>query len=202
LYNWAENVLPEKPSDYFRNRYKLNNKVIFFYGGNLGSAQDMLNLIKLATNMQKHKEAFFIFLGDGDEVEIMKKEISLLKLKNTLLLPPIPQREYLSILSECDVGMFSLSKKHNNHNFPGKILSYMQQNKSILGSVNKGNDIIDLFEEHNAGYILENGNDEELYESAVRLLEPTNREVLAKNARRIIENEFSVIMAADKIKTI
>ncbi|MBA6264780.1 glycosyltransferase family 4 protein [Colwellia sp. Bg11-12] len=201
LYNWAENVIPEIPNGFFRDQYNLKDKTIFFYGGNIGSAQDMLNLIRLATNMQKNKNAFFVFLGDGDEVDVIKNEVFRLKLDNTLVLPSVTQREYLNILSECDVGMFSLSKKHSNHNFPGKILSYIQQRKPILGSVNKGNDIINLFEVYNAGYILENGNDEQLFEAAELLLESINREILVNNAIKIIENEFSVKSAATKIKT-
>lgn len=63
LRNWA-NLSPHCPSDTVRNlreKLGLNDEVIYFYGGNIGHAQDMANLIRLAKNMQCFDKVHFIF---------------------------------------------------------------------------------------------------------------------------------------------
>ena len=150
--------------------------------------------------MQVHTDAFFLFVGSGDEVDLMKRSVGDLDLNNILILPPVNQNEFINILSECDIGMFSLSKNHTNHNFPGKILAYMQQEKAVLGSVNIGNDIIQLFNSYNAGYITVNSEDKKLFDNAVSLLEQGTRKKLTSNANEVLANEFSVKRATLQIR--
>ncbi|MGX5201604.1 glycosyltransferase family 4 protein [Aliikangiella sp. IMCC44632] len=201
LYNWASkaSISPKLPISDFRRVHRLENKIIYFYGGNIGSAQDMMNLVRLAKNMRSEEIAHFVLLGSGDEVSLVESALVEFNLTNVTLLPPVSQDEYLKILADIDVGVFCLSKKHTSHNFPGKILSYMQMNKAILGSVNEGNDVIELFDSYNAGLIAINGYDEEFYLNAKKLLALDERQLLASNAVKILENEFSVSSAASKI---
>ena len=73
----------------------LVDKVIFFYGGNIGQAQDMKQLLNLALRMSfSEKDAFFIFLGEGDEVNLVKNFIETNQLKNCLYLPPVNQLDF------------------------------------------------------------------------------------------------------------
>ena len=52
LYNWTriEEVSPAPTS--FRQRFGLQNKTVFVYGGNLGLAQDMDNIVRLANRLR------------------------------------------------------------------------------------------------------------------------------------------------------
>jgi glycosyltransferase involved in cell wall biosynthesis len=202
LYNWAEVTPLVTTQSNIRDKYNLHNKVLYFYGGSMGTAQDMMNLVRLAKAMKIYSDAYFLFVGSGDEVDLIKRNVADLGLNNTLILPPVDQTEFINILSECDVGMFSLSKNHTSHNFPGKILAYMQQNKAVLGSVNIGNDIIELFDKYHAGYIMVNGDDDALFDNAVALLNEKGRNQLANNAKNILANEFSVVNAASNILSI
>ncbi len=196
LFNWAD-YNPSKPDNSFRERYNLQNMVIFFYGGNIGKAQDMLNLVRLAQNMLAQKEAFFIFLGEGDEVPKVKSAIRNENLTNTLYLPSVNQSEFRKILATIDVGLFSLDKNHRTHNFPGKILGYMNQNIPILGSVNPGNDVIDLIHSYKAGFVSINGDDKILMENALILLSKRElREEMGLNAGKLLNEVFSVQSAA------
>lgn len=196
LYNWAKITPLSTSQSNIRDKYNLHDKVIFFYGGNMGTAQDMMNLVRLAEAMVVQPNAFFLFVGSGDEVDLMERNIARMELKNTMLLPSVNQTEFINILSECDIGMFSLSRSHTNHNFPGKILAYMQQEKAVLGSVNVGNDIINLFDKYNAGLISENGDYTALFNDAVSLIEQNRRKELARNASTVLKCEFSVKNAA------
>jgi glycosyltransferase involved in cell wall biosynthesis len=204
LRNWADitaSCCVKNDEQSLREKLNLSNKIIFFYGGNIGHAQDMANLMRLARNMLDHENAHFIFVGQGDEVELINNLAREWNLTNFTYLSSVSQAEFKRILSEVDVGLFSLSARHTAHNFPGKLLGYMVQSLPILGSVNVGNDLLDIVNAHHAGYIHINGEDDKLLESAERLCtDPTLRASMGKNAYVLLEEQFSVVSAAQNVE--
>ena len=199
LYNWASNTPLEKKESYYRKQLNLEDKIIFFYGGNMGHAQDMLNLVRLAKKMSIYEEAHFLFVGAGDEVKLIQKAILEDKLQNITLLDSINQEEFKVLLSEIDVGLFTLNYNHQTHNFPGKLLGYMCESIPILGSVNPNNDLKEVLESSNAGFITVNGEDQELFENAKKLLSEETRVSIGKQANSLLNQSFSVKSIAKQI---
>lgn len=204
LPNWAKlhpTAIVDVNRTSIRERLNLQGKIIFFYGGNIGHAQDMANLMRLAKNMQQHENAHFLFVGQGDEVELINSLAEGWKLSNYSYLPSVNQDEFKLILSEIDVGLFSLSAKHTAHNFPGKLLGYMVESLPILGSVNADNDLMDVVNSHKAGFIHINGEDEQFVSSAEKLyLDETLRREFGGNAMQLLIEQFSVSSAAQLIE--
>ena len=199
LYNWSD-TKPFLCSDAkYRKKLNLEDKIVYFYGGNLGHAQDMLNLVRLAQKMKDEKRAHFVFVGTGDEYDLIEKAIEENKLFNITLLPSVNQDEFKQMLSEFDVGLFTLNKNHITHNFPGKLLGYMVEELAILGSINPNNDLKDTIEEYQAGYITINGEDDLLYENALKVLNTENRKNCTKNAKKLLQDKFSVESASKQI---
>jgi glycosyltransferase involved in cell wall biosynthesis len=203
LRNWAA-LKPHFPGDdtqSIRQRLELQDKVIYFYGGNIGHAQDMANLMRLAKGMQQYENAHFLFVGQGDEVELVQQLADEWNLSNFSYLPSVSQDEFKDLLSEIDVGLFSLAANHTAHNFPGKLLGYMVQSIPILGSVNEGNDLLELVNSHRAGYISINGKDDELLARAVDLYNSKQlRDSIGANAFALLKQEFSVSCVAQSIE--
>jgi glycosyltransferase involved in cell wall biosynthesis len=201
LYNWVDENPPiiQHPVNY-RNKYKLNNKVVFFYGGRFGPAQDMDNIVRLAESMQEYTAASFLLIGNGSEFDRIQNLIKSRGIKNIQIHPEVPQEEYLPLLSEFDVGIITLDKNLTTHNFPGKLLSYMQLSKPILASINPGNDLKQVVEKNGAGLVSINGNDEQLRANAVSLIINSElRKQLGNNANKMLKSLFSVKSACSKI---
>lgn len=195
LYNWASStpVVTSCESPSIRNRLNLSDKVIFFYGGNIGHAQDMKNLLNLARGLKDQPEAHFLFIGQGDEVELIEHLTTEWSLQNVTILPSISQDEFKHVLAEVDVGLFSLAKNHTAHNFPGKLLGYMVESLPILGSVNPHNDLQDIINAANAGSVFINGEDDELLFEAKKLLNDSNYRIeQGIAAYNLLNKEFSV----------
>lgn len=193
LRNWASLTPVNLPENYvpIRKKLKLEDKVIFFYGGNIGHAQDMSNLLRLTRKMSVHPQAHFLFIGQGDEVELINNLAKKWNLSNFTYLPSVKQDDFKFILSEMDIGLFSLSARHSAHNFPGKLLGYMVESLPILGSVNAGNDLLDVINENNAGFIHVNGEDDKLYHSARALLmDASLRQQMGAGAHTLLKNSF------------
>ena len=94
-----------------------------------------------------------MLIGSGNQFKKIKGFIKDNNIKNITLLPTISRREYLSIMSEADIGLVSLGKNMESNNYPLKMIGYMQLGKPILASVNKGNEIIKMINENNIGLV-------------------------------------------------
>ncbi|WP_042820199.1 glycosyltransferase family 4 protein [Yersinia wautersii] len=202
IYNWASLEPCHTASSYsMENISFLEGKVVFFYGGNIGKAQDMSNLMRLAKKMLAYPNAHFLFVGQGDEVDLIKEYIIKWRLNNVNYLPSVEQSEFKHILSKnVDIGLFSLAKGHTAHNFPGKLLGYMVESIPILGSVNQGNDLLNVINDSDAGYVFINGEDDKLYSAAVKLLtDAQDRLYRGTMSNNLLRDKFSVAAAVDKI---
>jgi len=202
LMNWADSaVLPKHMiQNDWRKAWSLQGKAIFFYGGNIGHAQDMANLMRLARDMQQVPEAHFLFVGDGDEVELIKQLSRDWQLSNVTIKDSVSQHVYRELLTQVDVGLFSLAASHTAHNFPGKLLGYMIESLPILGSVNPGNDVIDIVNDNRAGYVFINGDDSALLAAAKQFAASAElRKATGEAARAVLEKYFTVQSAAHTI---
>ncbi|MFZ5447625.1 MAG: glycosyltransferase family 4 protein [Thermodesulfobacteriota bacterium] len=200
LYNWTTLTKKCLPSNTYRIQLGLQNKVVFFYGGNLGVAQDIDNIIYLAEKLQNEPTAYFLLVGDGSEVSRLKAQITSKKLTNISIHDPVDHEKYMSMLSEFDVGLISLDRRIKSHNFPGKLMDYMYHAKPILASINPGNDLKEMIEENEAGLVCINGDTDTFAFYARKLLIDNDlRQKLGLNARKLLESTFSVSKAAGQI---
>lgn len=200
LYNWAADEPRFSKVSRYRERLGLQNKVVYFYGGNIGPQQDLMNIIRLASSMQCENEAYFVLVGEGFALPLLRNKIKKLNLQNLILLPPVPQQEFKAMLSEFDVGLFSLNRNHTTHNIPGKLLGYMVHEKPILGSINANNDLESIIGHAGAGFITVNGDDKAFLDNALKLLkDPELRKEMGLNSKKLQQKYFSVKRAADTI---
>lgn len=202
LYNWTLLNEPDLPHTNYRARLGLENSFVFVYGGNMGVAQDIDNLVRLAARLAPQTNIHFVLIGSGSEVARLNDSIAAQGLRNVHILPPFSQNEYLAMVSEFDVGLVSLHARHQTHNVPGKLLSYLYWGLPVLASVNRGNDLFDILNGNRAGFCCVNGDDESFVAAAQKLVDdPDLRSEMGRNARRLLEGTFSVKVAAEQILT-
>ena len=76
----------------------------------------------------------------------------------------------------------------------------MVESLPILGSVNPGNDLIDVINDGEAGYAFINGEDDALAGAARLLFESSDlRETIGSKSNQLLHRFFSVESSADKI---
>lgn len=200
LRNWVNNENLKSVQPYWREQLGLQDKIILLYGGNIGHAQDMPNIMRLIHSMKSVKKAHFLIVGQGESYQDVAKFIEKKDLTNVTLMPSISQEKFKILLTEVDIGLFSLARTHTAHNFPGKILGYIANSIPILGSVNTGNDLMPLINQHKAGFVFENGKDHDLFEAAKQLILSDNlRSSCGNNSKKLLNTYFSVQVAAKKI---
>lgn len=202
LYNWTAPASEVDVSfgERFVIDHQLGKKFLFFYGGNIGHAQDIPVILRLAKTMAEQTDAHFLIVGQGDQYANIKEKIKEMGLSNVTLAPSVSQEEYRSLLTQVDCGVFTLAASHRAHNFPGKILGYLAAGLPILGSVNAGNDLIELVNTSGAGRVSVNGDFEMLEQDARDILSSLEtRLAMSEAAAHLLEQVFCVKSAADQI---
>ena len=200
LLNWTAPVDRNLPRTNWRRRLELSGKTVFFYGGNIGVAQDMDNLIRLAARFQNDPGVAFLLVGEGSEVPRLQKHIASRAISNVQILPSVSQDEYLAMVSEFDVGLITLDARLTSHNVPGKLMSYLNWGLPVLASINPGNDLFALLESSGAGFCARNGDDDVLFRLASSMAGDADlRATMGRNARSLLDEKFSVAKAVDSI---
>jgi glycosyltransferase involved in cell wall biosynthesis len=200
LYNWLDARSTPRRASKWRERLGLAGKIVFFYGGNIGVAQDIDNLVRLADGLRDRAYIYFLLMGCGSEVRRLNAAIESKALQNIGIHPPIPQEDYMQCLSEFDVGLISLDRRLRSNNFTGKLLGYVLCGMPILASVRPGHDLINLLNRADAGIGCANGEDDRLRASALLLAsDPEIRRRMGINARSLGDTIFSVRIIASQI---
>jgi len=200
LYNWTPSSEPDAAETNYRQTLGLEGKVVFFYGGNIGVAQDMDNIVRLAEALADLPDIHFLLMGDGSEAARLDDLIAEKGLDNIQILPAVSQAEYFGALSEFDVGLISLAGGLTTQNIPGKLLGYAQNSMPVLASVNPGSDLIEMLESRNAGLVTINPDDASLADCARKLANDTElRKTVGANCRGMLDELFGVENAAGQI---
>jgi glycosyltransferase involved in cell wall biosynthesis len=200
LYNWTNPDGGDPPSAGYRGRLGLQGKVVFMYGGNLGVVQDLNNIVRLAKRLTPYRHIHFLLVGEGSEVSRLEKMVAEENLSNIQILSALPQEQYMSMLSEADVGLISLDRRLRTHNVPGKMLGYMKCGKPVLASISSGNDLFEILEKNQAGFCLLNGDDDGLCAAALRLANDRELRIsMGRNSYKMLERLFTADAAVRQI---
>ncbi len=181
-------------------RTPLAGRRLFVYTGNIGIAQGMDILIRLAESYKKDTSVGFLFVGRGTAVARLRKEVADLGLDNVLFRDEIAPEEIAPLLHQCHVGLIALDPRHRNDNIPGKFLAYMQSGLPVLATINPGNDLEKMIIEHRVGDVISDNSVESLRQKADRLLGMSLPDtVLSQRCQDLALNTFSPSAAVSQI---
>ncbi len=199
LRNWTTTAPIPAAGLSTRELLGLGGKVVFFYGGNLGVAQDMDNLMRLARRMMTYPDVHFLVVGDGSERRRLERLVDEEHMSNVTIHGPVEPQSYLSILGEFDVGVITLDRRLKTFSNTGKLVGYLRCGLPVLASYNEGNDLAALLRDSGAGLGSVNGEDDVFYRNAVRLRDATTRTEMRRKAKELLRADFSVDKTAAQI---
>lgn len=185
IYNWIDvNNLPKSKIIKKKNKY-----LRFLFLGVVGVAQDhelLFRMIKYC-NYNNFKSTFY-FIGSGSQKKDLIKLTS--KYKNVFFFSEKNIHQIHQIVKKCDICLSTLSKKFYSENFPGKILTYMANNKTILVHSPNNNFLKDLINDHNLGFY--SSEEKDLYKNIDLIF--SNHQLLeerGQNGLKVLQKYFS-----------
>lgn len=160
--NWSEEVLSKKPTVNLINKVEnQTNKFQYniFFGGNLGKAQDIENILNTInlSGTKTNRLNWFIF-GEGSEKIKIINFIKNNSIKDIKLFDTIPQENFFYLVKKyADFLLVSLGKDQTlKWTVPGKIQFYFQCKKPIVGMISgEGKSLI---KKSNSGYVVDSGD--------------------------------------------
>jgi O26-antigen biosynthesis N-acetyl-L-fucosamine transferase len=198
LNNWSSN----KVANIISQKKPLLDlsKVNIVYGGNIGSPQNLLSLIKMLDHSILEDKAVLTIFGSGNQFKNIKETIKVEKLHNIFLIPLVDRNEFNWILSHADIGLVCLNHKLLSNNYPLKMINYMQLGLPILASVNKDNEIFDLINQNNIGFVSEANNKKEFNQNLNTMVTSIDiRKKQGQNGKRLFNEKFTSEVAAAQI---
>jgi len=195
LLNWGKITYDnELLSINYRKKYKLGNKFVAVFGGNIGLPQELEFLLELAKEYKERDDIVFLIVGKGAEKQRIINIIKSEKLSNVIIKDMMQRDEYNSLLKQCNIGLINLNRKFTIPNIPSKTVAYFKAAIPILASTDKNTDYKNLLlKKARAGLWSETGDLKTYKNNFEKLFKDKElREELGNNGRKYFENNLSV----------
>ncbi len=189
--NWSEEVKVVRVNNVLEKKIKqkdVKKRVNIFFGGNLGKAQDIENILKIIQNTNKLEKYNWFFFGEGSEKNKIQHFINKSTRKNNIFLySTLPQSQFKYLVQKyADLMLVSLANYQTlKWTVPGKIQFYFQCKKPILGALS--GDAKTLIEKSNSGIVTTSGN----YKNLSKILDENAKFIKTKKFQKKGLNGFN-----------
>lgn len=178
------------------------NKFNILYTGAHGTANCLEFILEVA-KLLKDDNIMFNLIGEGEKKEELIKKAEEYNLKNIKFYPPINKNFIPSTLKNGDAMILPVRNKplYKYGISPNKMYEYFASSRPIIFSGNVANDMV---KEANAGISVEAENVEKIKKAILSLynMSRDKREVLGKNGRKYVEENYDIKILSKKIEKI
>jgi glycosyltransferase involved in cell wall biosynthesis len=213
---YSENLMKEWNLEKYRNKisiahqhfidfdeFKIKNKFderenLVGYIGRLSEEKGVLNFVKSIPEVLKERsEIKFLMGGDGQLRDKIERYLEGENLNDKVKLPGwIPREEFLTYLNE--LKLFVLPSY--TEGLPHTILEAMASGTPVLAT--SVGAIPDAIKDGETGFIMENNSPECIAKNVIRALEYPDLDKIMKNARKLVEKEFTYEAAVEGYKKV
>lgn len=179
-----------------RKKYGIpDGAVVFLYGGVISRAQGVGFIKRFFSEMRSEAldSAYFMMIGSGNGYDDLNRHIESLKMRNVVMMPFMPKKEFDEILAAADVGMVFLDDRFTIANIPSRTLAHLDYGQPIIAATDAYTDYRELIEKNGIGLWCRSNQPERMVENVRKLTyDDQFREQCGKNARELILKEYSV----------
>jgi colanic acid biosynthesis glycosyl transferase WcaI len=205
VYNWCDEsrMKVAETSNLFSNNAKSSFDIL--YAGNMGAAQALHFVIQAAEKLQQmgRQDIRFVFLGNGIELENLKKQASSLKLTNVIFKGHVAPELVSAELQAADALLVHLaSNPVFDITVPSKTQAYLAAGKPILMAV--AGESAKIIKLANAGIVSLPCNPADIAAGAISMAEASAEQLFAfaTSARKYYLNNMSQMNGVEQISRI
>lgn len=183
----------ESKRNELREKYGIpKDKVVYIYGGNLGTPQGLEFAMESVKASSVVSDAFFVFVGSGTKRKWIEEYIARENLGNILLLDAMPKDEYETLVFACDVGLIYLNHKCLSPNYPSRLLPYMQARLPVICATDPYTDVGKIAQDNEYGIWCESDNNSAFVSCIKKLNQENIRTPMGLNAYEYLMNNYTV----------
>ena len=192
--------LPQYAEDEFlpeKCKKEQNGYTDLMFAGNIGAVQSVETIIKAAEILQDVKNLRFHIVGEGSELDKIKRLSA--GLKNVHFYGRQDFSDMPKFYSMADAMLLTLSANPVlSYTLPGKAQTYMAAGKPIIAAI--GGEAKRVIEEAKCGYCCESENAEQFADNIMKFIDNKDKEELGANARKYYEENFAKNKFFDKFE--
>lgn len=157
ITNWSDSrdIVPmPKEHNILLSEYRLKDKFILQYAGNIGYPNDVESIVESATQLSNEDGIYFLFIGAGTKKKWLVAEVRKRAQKNVLILPSRIREDQVNFLNACDVALVSLVDGMKGISVPSRIYNILAAGKPIIAITEKATELAFVVEEENIGWVV------------------------------------------------
>jgi glycosyltransferase involved in cell wall biosynthesis len=199
--NWSdvEDVNPSAKSiNSYIKKYRINKPLILQFAGNLGRAQNIDLILKIAEEVN-NPDLVFVFIGCGVKEVDIKKHIRESKRKNVNFWGYIDRNMQNEFLNACDISIVTLQDGMYGLGVPSKSYNIMAAGKPILYIGDENSEISLMVKENDIGWSFNGKEPIKIIEFLTTIKDdPFVIRKKGIRARALAEKEYSKKVILDK----
>jgi glycosyltransferase involved in cell wall biosynthesis len=194
--NWSDDdqITPVAPAaNPLRREWKLENKFVVGYSGNLGRAHEFDTILAASERLKDHPHIVFVIIGGGHRFEELARCVIDRGLTRNFRFHPYQDDAALKYsLSLPDVHWISLRPALEGLIVPSKVYGIAAAGRAIIAITAKTGEIGRLVEQYKCGMVVEPGNVDGLTQALVQLANDVRgTAAMGARARTMLEARFT-----------
>lgn len=202
IQNWEDEnfIIPlNKEDNWFSKKYKLVDRFVVLYSGNLGASHDLESLFEAAKYLKEEEKIKFLFIGEGIKKDKLMKDTRAFALKNVEFLPFQPKKILPYTLTSSDLIVITQKKGTEGLCVSCKLYSALAAGRPILAIIGKNSEIARVVEKYNCGIVINNNDIAGIVNAILRIQRNKKLQMkMGENARKCLINNFTKTHAIEK----
>jgi colanic acid biosynthesis glycosyl transferase WcaI len=158
--NWAHDdlVQPMGPDTGYRREWRLGERFVVLYSGNMGVKQGLDSLIEAAAELRANRDIVFVIVGDGGEKPALMARAQALQLDNVQFHPLQPMERLSELLATADVAVVPQKRGVKDIVLPSKLGNLLASGRPVIAGADAGTEFGRIVAESGCGLLVEPGN--------------------------------------------
>jgi colanic acid biosynthesis glycosyl transferase WcaI len=192
-------VAPLPRNNSFSRRWRLDDKFVVMYAGNIGYTHGTELLVEAAEKLAPLENLRFLVIGGGSKRADVARLAHERRLSNIQFLPTQPNELLPEMLASADVLVLTTKPGVGRSSFPSRAYSFLLAARPIVASVDDDSDLALLLREADAGVVTAPGNAEDLCQAlATVYYDVSARERFARKGREFMDRSYSPNAVAEQ----
>ncbi len=141
IWNWSPEIEVPMRENGLRTEWGLSNRFVVMYSGNLGEAHDHTTILGAMAELSHEPDIFFLFVGGGKKLDILRCEAEQRGLHNILLKPLQPRELLAESLAVGDLHLVSLRPRFDGQIVPSKYYGILNAARPMVFIGSETNEI-------------------------------------------------------------
>lgn len=197
--NWADGrkIRPvERAENALRREWKLSDKFVVCYSGNLGRAHEIDTMVGAAERLRENASIRFLFIGGGYQWPKLKKAVEERSLANVIFQEYQPASGLSESLSAADVHLVSLRPEAESLVVPSKLYGILAAGRPAIYIGTEDAEEAKMLSDARAGLGIPAGRADLLARALIDLAADLDRtRAMGLNARHVFEEKFDAPIA-------